>query len=67
MRVFVELGLVFFPHQAKRLTWGNVSEVTYFYCRVGRKISKLSQSSGGVRELQLTQAEQTFTGNTEIY
>ena len=26
----VVLGLVFFPYQAKRLAWGNVSEITYF-------------------------------------
>ena len=27
---FVVLGLAFFPQQAKRLAWGNVSEMTYF-------------------------------------
>ena len=30
------LRLVFFPYQAKRLAWGNVSEVPIL-CRVGRK------------------------------
>jgi len=27
---FVVLGLAFFPQQAKRFAWGNVSEMTYF-------------------------------------
>jgi len=30
MRAFVVLGLVFSTHQAKRLAWGNISEMTYF-------------------------------------
>jgi len=30
MRAFVVCGLVLFPNQAKRLAWGNVSEMTYF-------------------------------------
>jgi len=30
IRAFVVLGLVFFPYQAKRLAWGNVSEMTQF-------------------------------------
>ena len=30
MHAFVVLVLVFFPYQAKRLTWGNVSEMICF-------------------------------------
>ena len=30
MCAFVALDLVFFPYQAKRLAWGNVSEMTRF-------------------------------------
>jgi len=44
MRAFVVLGLVF-PHEGKRLAWGNVSEMTY-YCVVGRKTLTHSLTHG---------------------
>jgi len=40
--VLFVLGLVFSPYEAKRLAWGNVCEMTYFLCRVGRKTTAQS-------------------------
>jgi len=42
MRAFVVLGLVFFSCKAKRLAWGNVSEM----CPVGRKTTTQSINGG---------------------
>ena len=44
MRAFVVLGLVFFSHQAKRLAWENVSEITYFVSTGTLNHNSVSQS-----------------------
>ena len=44
MRAFVVLGLVFFPYQAKRRAWKNVSEMTHFVSSVTENHDSVNQS-----------------------
>ena len=49
IRAFVVLGLLLFPYQAKRLAWGNVSEMTYFCVKWDRHVKltcRATQANG---------------------
>jgi len=50
---FVVLGLAFFPQQAKRLAWGNVSEMTYFVSSHNHNHISVSQSTVPVVYVQV--------------